>query len=392
MPRSPYTPSAGKMPNYLAGRDDTIEAAEDALNAFLDDGYSQPIVFYGLRGVGKTVLLSRIENDISDDSSIVFDHIEASEEKVFKRSLYLGVQKMMHKLSGVERAKAFLKKAVGVVKAFRVQYAPEANEFSFGLDVDALDGSANTGVFNEDLVQLFIALGELAKEAGCLVCFFIDEIQYLQEDELNALIMALHRSNQKDLPIMVIGAGLPKVLQGIGEAKSYGERLFNFFPIGELSFENTSKALVKPAETKGVLYEQDAIERIYDITKGYPYFIQEYGDSVWHFIENNKITLSSVEHAYQPFIDKLDSSFFKVRYDRATAAEKRFLHAMARCPSLPCNVSDIANLMGQKLKSTSPSRAQLIHKGLIYATGHGELDFSVPLFSEFLARFQPVVE
>ncbi len=383
---NPYTPGAGLVPNYLAGRDDTIEAAKEII-AYVAHGYpARSVVYYGLRGVGKTVLLNKIE-EIADEYDVLYEHIEVSERSSFKVSISLHIQKLIKQMSVKAKAKNYFQKAMSVLKAFKITYSPEG-EISVGIndEVDAAVGVSDTGNFSNDLTELLVSMGTLAKNSESSVCLFIDEIQYLKDDEFEALITALHRANQKGLPVTLISAGLPKVTKIAGDIKSYAERLFSFISIGSLEAEAAKLALVEPAKKMDVTFSDDAIGEILRITEGYPYFLQEYGKQVWAFIKDKTIDLASVKAAYPDFERSLDDSFFKVRYDRATPKEKQFMLAMVECGELPCTIAEIASKMNTGVQSISPVRGQLIYKGFIYAPRYGEVDFTVPQFNRYIKR------
>jgi len=383
---NPYTPGAGLVPNYLAGRDNTIEEAKEVIS-YVAHGYpTRSIVYYGLRGVGKTVLLNKIE-DIAEENGVLYEHIEVSERSSFKISISLHIQKLIRQMSVKEKARSYVQKAMSVLKAFKITYSTEG-EISFGLDDDvvAAIGVSDTGNFANDLTELFVSMGTLAKSSESSVCLFIDEIQYLKDDEFEALITAVHRINQKGLPVTLFAAGLPKIAKIAGDIKSYAERLFSFISIDSLNTEAAKLALIEPAKKIGVTFTDEAIDKILSVTEGYPYFLQEYGKQVWAFIKNNNIDITSVQEAYPVFEKSLDDSFFKVRYDRATPKEKEFMLAMTQCGELPCTIAQIASKMNTNVKSISPLRAQLIYKGFIYATSYGEVDFTVPQFNKYLKR------
>jgi len=383
---NPYTPGAGLVPNYLAGRDDTIEEAEEVIS-YVAYGYpARSIIYYGIRGVGKTVLLNKIE-EIAEEYNVLYEHIEVSERSSFKIAISLHIQKLIQQMSVKEKAKNYGRKALSVLKAFKITYSPEG-EVSIGLneDVAAAVGVSDTGNFANDLTELFVSMGKLAKNSESSVCLFIDEIQYLKDEEFEALITAIHRVNQKGLPVTLFAAGLPKVAKLAGDIKSYAERLFSFVAIDSLEPNAAKLALLEPAKKIGVTFSIEAINEILKITEGYPYFIQEYGKQVWPFIKNKNIDVTSVHEAYSIFEKSLDDSFFKVRYDRATPKEKEFMLAMVDCGQLPCAIAEIANKMNTNVQRISPLRAQLIYKGFIYATNYGEVDFTVPQFNQYLKR------
>ncbi|MCB6413673.1 AAA family ATPase [Faecalimonas umbilicata] len=389
---NPYTPGAGFPPSYLAGRDETIEDAERTLQ-YVENGIVQRSkIYYGLRGVGKTVLLNKIE-EIADDNFVMYEHLEVSEESVFKEMMAVSVQKLLTQMSIKEELKQFFQKAASVLKAFQIKYSQGDVEYSFSMkDVQPAYGTADTGQFENDLKEILVSMGVVAKKTNHMVCFFIDEVQYLKQEELTALITALHRINQKQLPILIFAAGLPKIAKLAGDSKSYAERLFEFISIDSLKYDDARQALLNPAEEQGVTYSEDAIEYIIKMTDGYPYFIQEYGKQAWEKMQDKKIDLDCVKRAEADFIESLDKSFFKVRYDRATKREKDFMFGMVKCGDLPCTIAEVAKQMGTTPKSIGPLRSQLIHKGFIYSTSYGEIDFTVPQFDRYLLRINPELE
>lgn len=383
---SPYTPGAGAMPSYLAGREAMLENADKILEA-VAKGYPQkPIIYYGLRGVGKTVLLNAIE-ERAEELDILYVHIEIAEKKSFLIQIASASKKLIHRLSAIESVKDLGRKALGILQAFQVTYNAEEQEFSAGFSEPS--PYISMGILSEDLTEMFVAMGRMASKAKRAVCFFIDEIQYMKVNEMEALVNALHRVNQLRLPIIVYGAGLPKVLKILGEVKSYSERLFLYEPVAELSEESASEAIIKPASDLDVIYEEEAVEKIKRWSKGYPYFIQELCDTVWEYTDKEIISKEDVERVIPTFLGKLDQGFFKVRYDRCTKKEHDFLFAMAKCGDLPCTISNVAVILGKKVSTISPVRAQLISKGIIYSPGHGELDFTVPQFDAYLKRINP---
>ena len=383
---NPYTPGAGAMPAYLAGRDDIINNASKSLIA-LNKGYpQQSVIYYGLRGVGKTVLLNKIEES-AEEFGILYEHIEIAEKGSFVRQISNSSKKMIHHMSITESAKEVAKKALGILKAFNVSWNPEDNTFSAGLSEPS--PYISTGVLTDDLTEMFVSMGRTASKAGMALCFFIDEIQYMKESEMEALINALHRVNQLRLPIMMFGAGLPKILKIMGEVKSYSERLFKYYQIDRLSADDAEAAIINPAKEFNVVYDSAAIYKIIQLTKGYPYFIQELCSTVWEYSETEIIQLSDVERFVATFLSQLDESFFKVRYERCTKTEHDFLFAMVKCGELPCAISNVAKILRKKVSTISPLRAQLISKGIIHSTGHAEIDFTVPLFDEYLRRINP---
>lgn len=392
---NPYTPGAGFMPTYLAGRDTLVTEAKSYLQNIMNRYPQQSVVYYGLRGVGKTVLLNQIEKD-ADDLGILYTHIEASEpgrekggvNRKFTRKLIAQINKLTSEVSLAHAAKELCGKLKGTLKAFAVTYSIEDNSFSLGMTDNIVSVS---GDYSADITDILVQLGKSAEKSGNTICFFIDEIQYLAENELSGLITALHRCNQLRLPVMIFCAGLPKILKTMGEANSYSERLFKFERIDSLDYDSAKTAIEEPATKLNVTFEQAATEKIIDITSGYPYFIQQLCNTVWgEAAEKGSISLADVETALPTFFKTLDAGFFAVRYDRCTALEKSFMTAMVKCGELPCTISNVAKIMDRKnVTSISPLRGQLIAKGMIYPTARGEIDFTVPQFDDFIKRVNP---
>lgn len=382
---NPYTPGAGIIPPFLAGRETLIQKAEDTLCNVQNRYPQQSILYYGLRGVGKTVLLNTIENS-ADNRNILYRHIEVSENGKFTALLMGGINKFLAEISLKEQAKEMAKRCLNLVRLFKLTYTVEENT----VEVSANDDFTTvSGIYSDDLTEIFVNLGKAAERSGDTICFFIDEIQFLSKEEADGLIIALHRCNQLRLPIVIFCAGLPKALKMIGEACSYSERLFQFENVGALSFTEAQAAIVQPAKEFNVEYEQAAIEKIFEITEGYPYFIQELCRIVWDSIEQGTVTISSVNEAIPVFQQSLDDGFFSVRYARCSSQERSFMTAMVLCGELPCTISCVAKIMGRDTNALSPCRSRLIEKGMIYSTGHAEIDFTVPQFGLFIKRINP---
>lgn len=247
-----------------------------------------------------------------------------------------------------------------------------------------------SGDLADDLTELFVSMGRIAFQTKHTICFFIDEIQYMKEEEVEALINAIHRCNQLRLPIMIFGAGLPKIIRMMGKIKTYSERLFRFEEIDALCEKDAREAIEKPAEKLGVCYTQEALDKIIDQVKGYPYFLQELASIIWDSTSNKSmIEMSDVNSSIPIFLNKLDQGFYKMRLDRCTHNEKIFIFAMVKCGDLPCTISNVAKVMNKDVKSISTTRAQLINKGIVYATDYAEIDFTVPGFDNFLKRMNP---
>ena len=382
---NPYRPGAGRSPLYLAGREQVLSDARDSLEALGAGEAIRSTIYYGLRGVGKTVLLNYLEN-IADEYDILTEYMEVSEqESSFQQNIALHIYKLITRLSTATQLKSYAKKALGILKAFSLKYSTGGTTLS--IDIDPLRGFADTGNLANDIKELLLALGNVAHAEGRGVAIFIDETQYLQEQEFSALCEGLHRINQKGYPLAIFAAGLPKIAKIAGDAKSYAERLFSFVEIGSLTDTAACDALAKPASKYQVSYTPEALKRIIAITQGYPYFLQEYGSCVWEAKgHNDTITLDIVNKAQHIFQHNLDKAFFKVRHDRATPRELEFMTAMIKCPELPCSTKQVADLMDEPINKISPLRAQLIHKGFIYAVDRGFIDFTVPQFDTFLRR------
>ncbi|OQB13744.1 MAG: cell division control protein 6 [Firmicutes bacterium ADurb.Bin193] len=384
---NPYTPGAGTPPSFLAGRDNTIEKATNSIIEILNGSMACHTIYYGVRGVGKTVLLNKIESLLTHPD-IFYEHIECEKTAKLSKEITIVLKKIINRMSILSVTKDLLNKAFGVLRQFTITYNPNDMTIALGLNGDNVQGIADTGDFSNDLTDLFIAVGNLAKNNNKCICIFLDEIQDLQNEELNALIRSVHRTNQLQLPIIIIGAGLPTILRISGEAKSYSERLFNFQPIDSLEGESAISALIEPAKTNNITYTKEAVNTIIERTGGYPYFIQEYGQCVWDYITNNQINIDGVDKSYPVYLSKLDNSFFNARYSRTTQKEKEFLFAMEKCVKYPCLTSQVANYMNTTPKKISLFRNNLIIKGLIYSPSYGEVDFTVPQFDLYLKRIE----
>lgn len=342
----------------------------------------------GLRGVGKTVLLDRIRED-AEQVGIHTIRIEAPEGRSLPAILAPQIRVALIKLSRNEQAKELADKALralaGFAKALKIKYA----DIEVGLDFEPEPGLADNGDLEHDLQELIEVVAEAAKKASTALVLFIDELQYVKEEELAALITALHRAAQRRLPVSLVGAGLPQLRGKMGNAKSYAERLFDFPMIGPLSKPDASDAIVKPADDEGVSFTEDAVKAIVENTEGYPYFLQEWGKQVWDIADGSPIDESDVENATDVAIAALDESFFRVRFDQLTPLEKKYLRAMAELGAGPHRSGDIAEAMGRGVQSLAPTRNNLINKGMVWSPSHGDTAFTVPLFDQFMHRIMP---
>jgi len=379
---NPYRPGAGTKPTFLAGRDEVLKKAEILIKRVKVGNPQRSIMLYGLRGVGKTVLLNKFF-EIAESEFFIVEQIEMSENDDFRKVITNHIRKILIKISKFENAKEMLKKALGVFKAFSIAF-PDGPEFK--IDVDAIQGEADSGDFESDLSDLFVNIGNAAKEESKNICILIDETQYLKEKDMAALIASCHKISQKELPIVVICAGLPSIAALTGDAKSYAERLFEFIPIRNLEHPQDKMALTEPARKFNVEYMPEAINEAINITKGYPYFIQELGKHTWDLSEKSPITYEDILKSKQITLKSLDDSFFKVRLDRAAGREKKLMYAMAELGQGPYLMADVARSLKIKVSSLSPTRATLINKGFIYTPEFGYIEFTVPLFDDFLRR------
>jgi len=386
--RNPYSPGAGTPPPELAGRDELRETVRIALERIRRGKPSKSVLMVGLRGVGKTVLLDRFARD-AEGAGLRTMRVEAPEGRSLPGILAPELRKALIRLSAVEKARELARRALrglaGFVSALKAHY----EDIQVGLDFEPEPGLADAGDLEHDLQSLLEAAGEAAKAGGTALVLFIDELQYVPEDELAALITSLHRVGQRQLPIVLFGAGLPQLRGRTGRAKSYAERLFDFPEVGSLPPEDARAALAKPALAEGVEFEPEALDRIVKQTRGYPYFLQEWGKHVWDVARESPIIRSDVETASAAAVASLDESFFRVRFDRLTPSEKRYLRAMAELGPGPHRSGDIADELDRKVTSLGPVRSKMIEKGMVWSPSHGDTAFTVPLFDEFMLRIMP---
>lgn len=385
---NPYAPGAGTQPPELAGRDELIEKAAIALDRLRNGLAARSLLMVGLRGVGKTVLLTRIAQETEARGFVVVT-IESPEKRSLPALLIPSLRMALLKLDRIaaagELAKKTLRALGGFVGAMKIKY----QDIEFGVDLGNEPGIADSGDLEHDLIDLFVELGRAAKEKRTAVVFFIDELQYVDEEQFASLITALHKCAQLQLPIALIGAGLPQLVGRAGRAKSYAERLFEYPEIGPLNEDAARRALVVPARELGVDYEEGALEEILTQTKAYPYFLQEWGKHSWHCARASPITRENAISATELAIQELDASFFRVRFDRLTPAEKRYLRAMAELGEGPHRSGDIAHLLNRDVRAVAPIRATLIGKGMVYSPSHGDNSFTVPLFDGYMKRVMP---
>lgn len=386
--KNPFSPGAGSPPPELVGRDPVLEQARILLGRIKIKRAEKSMLLTGLRGVGKTVLLNEIEF-LAISSGYRTVSIEAHENKPLGLLLAPHLRSLLFDLNRVAGTGDKVKRGLAVLRSFVGALTITFGDVSIGLDIEPEKGTADSGDLETDLANLFVAVAEAAEERHSAVAVLIDEIQYFSQKELGALIMAMHKVQQRQLPLTLLGAGLPILPRLAGESKSYAERLLNFPEIGALSAEDSAKALSDPARAAGVEFEPKALEEIYRFTKGYPYFLQEWGYQAWNLAASSPITLKTVRSATATVISRLDRNFFRVRFDRLTPSERNFLRAMAELGPGPYRTGDIADTLGVKITSLGPVRAKLISKGMIYSPAHGDMAFTVPLFDEFMRRAMP---
>jgi hypothetical protein len=385
---NPYSPGAGTPPPELAGREDLRETVRVCIGRLRRGNPAKSVLMVGLRGVGKTVLLDQMRND-AEASGVHTIRIEAPEGRSVPALLAPQLRLALLRLSRIENAKAIAQRALrglaGFAKALKVKF----HDIEVGLDLEPEPGLADNGDLEMDLSALLEVVARAAKAADTAIAIFVDELQYVAEDELAALISALHRCAQQKLPVCVVGAGLPQLRGRAGNAKSYAERLFDYPEIGPLPKEAARQALVKPAEALNVEFVAAAVERIIEQTRGYPYFLQEWGKRAWEAATASPITEADVESASVVTVAALDESFFRVRFDRLTPMGKRYLRAMSELGAGPHRSGGIAEKLGRTVTALAPLRNGLIGKGMIWSPNHGDTAFTVPLFDEFMKRIMP---
>lgn len=386
--KNPFAPGAGSPPPELVGRDPVLSQARILLGRVKQGKPEKSMLLTGLRGVGKTVLLNEIERLAKDEGYRTIP-VEAHENKSLGLLIAPHLRTVLYDLDRVAGVGDKVKRGLAVLRSFAGALKVEVGDYTFGLDIEPEKGAADSGDLEIDLPNLFVAVAEAAEERKCAVAVLIDEVQYFNQKELGALIMAMHKIQQRQLPLVLLGAGLP-ILPGLaGESKSYAERLFSFPDVGALSEDDAAKALREPAQAAGVIFEAPALVEVFRLTQGYPYFLQEWGYQSWNLAPASPITRLIVQNATAKVIPRLDQNFFRVRFDRLTPSEKNFLRAIAQLGPGPQRTGDIADLLKVKISSLGPVRAKLIKKGMIFSPAHGDIAFTVPLFDEFMVRAIP---
>lgn len=388
---NPYAPGAGAKPPELTGRDEVIERAAIALDRTRNNRAARGIVFYGLRGVGKTVLLNTIRLE-AESRGIATAPMEAPEGRSLPGLLVPALRSALLKLSRGDAVKDKLKRSMATLAGFARALKIKYGDIEIGVEFPEEPGVAGTGDLEFDLIELFTAVGEAATERKTAFVLFIDELQYVEEKQLAALISSLHRMSQNGAPVTMIAAGLPQLLGQMGDAKSYAERLFEYVEIGRLEPAAAKAALLLPARSAGATYTDEALDAILRDTERYPYFLQEWGKHAWDIAERSPINEKDAATASKLATAGLDLSFFRVRFDRVTPTERRYLRAMAELGAGPHRSGDIAGILGRPVTTAAPTRTALIRKGMIYSSAHGDTAFTVPLFDGFMKRVMPKLE
>lgn len=379
---NPYTPNAGSRPHELAGRDHELEQFRVLVGRLKRGETEQSMIVRGLRGMGKTVLLNAFEDHAESQGFVTYYH-ELTQDSALIAQVARDIQSALTRLKLSARTLARVRAALEGLSTIRLT-GPEG----VGLAVDL--HSADEGTIAEDLSGLFLAVGATAKEKRSGVVFLLDEVQFVKEVEYRALIGALHRATQKNMPIALAAAGLPQIPRLAGEARSYAERLFTFPVIAGLGEADARAAFVEPARRQRVDYEHRAVELALEWTRGYPFYIQQLGKHAWNLAARSPITAANVSDAIPVAQAALDSSTYEVRIQRATAEERRYLRAMAELGEGPYRSGLVAGKLARKTSEVSTIRQHLIDKGLVYATeDYGHIDFTVPRFDEFMRRHMP---
>ncbi len=384
--RNPYSPGAGTRPPALVGRDREIDAMDVSLQRLLlgRDGRSQMLT--GLRGVGKTVLLNEFEL-LADGRGYFHEHVEVADDGVLAPALVAAFRRVLMTMDAKRRIGDRVRRALGILKAFSLRL-PDG--FEINLDVDAIPGPADSGDLASDLAALFVELGEVARDHAAGVFLTIDELHYVDLGTLSALVVGLHRATQLRLPVTIAGAGLPSLAIVTGEAKTYAERLFTFPQIGSLPEELAVEALATPAADEGVVWEAAALAKVLEVTRCFPYFLQEFGKAAWDVSDGpDRITLDDVERSLGLAVAELDDGFFRVRTGQTSSGERIYLRAMAELGPGPVRTGEVAALLGTRTNALAPTREHLIKRAVCYSPHWGEIDFTVPMFGDYMKRLMP---
>ena len=394
--RNPYAPGAGQRPPELAGRDTELSAFEVLLERIAHGRPERSLVLTGLRGVGKTVLLNQLRS-AAISRGWGTGKIEARPEQSLRRPVSSALHMALRELGPRHRDQESMEEVLGVLKAFAQRgvageggtAAKVRDRWQPGIDVPAATGRADSGDMEIDLVELLSDAAGVAADIGSGIALFIDEMQDVQPDDVSAICAACHELSQQGAPLIVVGAGLPHLPAVLSASKSYSERLFRYLRIDRLDREAADRALLAPAEREDVSFEPAALDALYEAADGYPYFVQAYGKVTWDVAAASPITPADVAMAAPAAEAELAVGFFGSRYDRATPAEREYMHAMAELGGPGGNAvatSEVAVSLGRKPASLSPARDSLIKKGLVYSAERGSIAFTVPHFGRYLLR------
>jgi hypothetical protein len=386
---NPFNPGAGVSPPELAGRSDVLEQAITALERTKRGRHAKSLMILGLRGVGKTVLLNEIRKEAEGRGYLV-EQIEARDGEDLRQLLIHALRRVLLQLDRPGQTIEAVKKGLRVLRSFIGKITVSAGGVDVTLGVDPEPGHADSGDFEADVKDVLVATAHASKAAKRPVALLIDELQYVSRPELAALIRGMHAVNQEGLPLLLFGAGLPQLAGQAGDAKSYAERLFDFPRLDRLDKDDACKAIRDPVNDEGAHIEDGALDEIYAQTRGYPYFLQEWGYNAWNVAQGDAITGKDAVAATDQSIRKLDESFFRVRFDRLTPLERDYMRYLAELGEGPQRSSDVAKAMNRNGRSLGPTRDNLIKKGMIYAPEHGQVAFTVPLFDEFMRREMPL--
>lgn len=380
--KNPFAPGPGKIPPALVGRDEVLRRYEIMLGRLKLGKSPTPIFMYGLRGVGKTVLLLQIERR-AKEMGFFTDRFEVDEvsEFNFQTAILTRIKNLILQLSSLEKLKENYNRLVKILRNLSFKYS----EFEFGLDLDLTIGEADSGNFADDLPLLLTQLGMLAADKGKQVCLLLDEVQNLNKKDMSALLSAMHRVGQEQLPITIVPAGLPSLLARAAEAKSYAER-FDYVSVGPLDDVSARLAILEPFHQEGAFIINEVVTQVVALAKGYPYFIQQFGEALWNEATEDTATVEDLERAVPIAMNRLDNGFFQARYNRSTEEERRFLGCMAQQPSPPYDIALIGKCLDKNSQHVGTYRIKLIDKGLIFSPSYGKVDFTVPLFDDYLRR------
>lgn len=386
--RNPFVPGAGNQPPELAGRHNILDRALLTLARAEQGRHAKSFMLIGLRGVGKTVLLNRVLQ-MAEERGLRALLVEAHEDKSLPELLLPALRQILLKLEKFGQVNEAVKRSLRVLKSFASTVKVKYRDVEIGFGIEPEPGVGDSGDLESDLPEVLVAAGEAARARKTVIVLLIDELQYTSEEELSALIMGMHKVSQRQSPIVLVGAGLPQLVGNMGRSKSYAERLFDFPAVGPLAHKDAEVAILEPVAKEGERITRPAVNMIIEASQGYPYFIQAWGYQAWNEAKKSPIGPRDVEAARDPVLKNLDESFFRVRFDRLTPAEKRYLRAMAELGPGPHRSGKVAEALGVKVQSVAPVRNSLIKKGMVYNPSHGDTAFTVPLFDEFLKRQMP---